>query len=111
MRPKRVQRKRTKGWKKPEDAIDVTRPSIFGNPYKVGDLVALNRSNKSGERGYAAITVTEENCLLFFRIWAQYLIRTSPSRIREVLRDHDLMCWCPPEKACHADIWLDLVND
>lgn len=33
--PKRIQRRRTKGWKMPPNTICVTRPSIFGNPFIV----------------------------------------------------------------------------
>ena len=33
--PKRIQRHRTKGWRMPEGAIYVGRPTIWGNPYRV----------------------------------------------------------------------------
>ena len=32
--PQRIQLKRTKGWRKPEGSIVVSRPSKWGNPYK-----------------------------------------------------------------------------
>lgn len=35
--PKRIQRKRTKGWKMPAGAIYVGRPTRWGNPYSIGD--------------------------------------------------------------------------
>ncbi|WP_234798123.1 DUF4326 domain-containing protein, partial [Mycobacteroides chelonae] len=35
MSPQRIQRKRVKGWRKPEGAIVVTRPSRWGNPFVV----------------------------------------------------------------------------
>ena len=31
--PKRIQRKRTKGWKMPDGAVYVGRPTKFGNPF------------------------------------------------------------------------------
>jgi hypothetical protein len=31
--PIRIQRKRTKGWKMPENTIDCTRPGPWGNPF------------------------------------------------------------------------------
>ena len=34
--PKRIQRKRTKGWKMPAGAVYVGRPTKWGNPYKIG---------------------------------------------------------------------------
>lgn len=35
MKPKRIQRKRTKGWKMPENTVYVGRGSKWGNPYYV----------------------------------------------------------------------------
>ena len=35
-KPKRVQLRRTKGWRKPEGAIVVARPSPWDNPFKAG---------------------------------------------------------------------------
>ena len=34
--PKRIQRKRTKGWRKPAGTVDVTRGTRWGNQYVVG---------------------------------------------------------------------------
>ena len=34
--PKRIQRRRTRGWRMPEGAIYVGRPTKWGNPYLVG---------------------------------------------------------------------------
>jgi hypothetical protein len=36
-RPRRIQIRRTKGWRKPEGAISVARPHKWGNPFKVGE--------------------------------------------------------------------------
>lgn len=38
-RPQRIQRKRTKGWRMPEGAVYVGRPSRWGNPWSVGHAV------------------------------------------------------------------------
>jgi hypothetical protein len=34
--PRRVQLRRTRGWKKPDGAISAARPHKWGNPFKVG---------------------------------------------------------------------------
>jgi hypothetical protein len=34
--PRRVQQRRTKGWRKPDGAISVARPHKWGNPFVVG---------------------------------------------------------------------------
>lgn len=33
MKPQRIQRQRTKGWRMPPNTVYVGRPSIFGNPF------------------------------------------------------------------------------
>lgn len=43
MTPKRIQRKRTKGWRMPENTVYVGRPSKWGNPFKlVAGLIYVN---------------------------------------------------------------------
>jgi len=33
-KPQRIQRRRVKGWRMPDGAISVTRPGLFGNPFR-----------------------------------------------------------------------------
>jgi len=35
-RPKRIQLKRAKGWRLPHDAAIVSRPTKWGNPFRIG---------------------------------------------------------------------------
>lgn len=94
MRPKRIQRQRTKGWRMPEGAVYVGRPTKWGNPFKVNrniqtpaGAVALFRANFF----YSGLDATE-------------------------LRGKNLVCWCPlvdknGEKVpCHADVLLEWAN-
>lgn len=37
--PERIQMQRTKGWRKPEGAVYVGRPTKWGNPFRLGDRV------------------------------------------------------------------------
>ena len=64
MSPVRIQRKRTKGWRMPEGAVYVGRPSAWGNPFPVGyegDLqpwlaLALGfRGDEAGRRSAAVV--------------------------------------------------------
>ena len=43
MTPQRIQLRRTKGWRKPEGAIVVARPTKWGNPFRVGTKQGLAR--------------------------------------------------------------------
>lgn len=95
--PKRVQLRRTKGWRKPEGAIVVSRPGPWGNPTKVGTF---------GPPEYPIpFTITPEEAVERYRIWVRMTaLDVSP------LRGYDLACWCPIDQPCHADVLLELAN-
>lgn len=86
--PKRIQRKRTKGWRMPENTVYVGRPTKWGNPHVCENPhEAVEKFEYTLEfGGYLSYTDIEE------------------------LRGKDLACWCSLDKPCHADILLDLVN-
>lgn len=88
--PKRIQRKRTKGFKMPANAIYVGRPSPWGNPY------TLETNNPS-------------TAILKFQQWAWGKALANPDWLKP-LRGKDLACWCRPGEPCHADILLELAN-
>lgn len=73
----------------PEDAVYVGRPSIWGNPYSIGQ-----------HGGRAAVIAKYE----------AYLARRPDlaAKIKE-LHGKDLVCWCAP-KRCHGDILLALAD-
>ena len=97
--PKRIQRRRTKGWRLPEGAIYVGRPSRWGNPYLVGD-----RDQADNER-------TVEDVVRLFRISAtQWWGPGYLDHVRTDLAGHDLACWCPLDQPCHADVLLEIAN-
>ena len=91
--PKRVQRKRTKGWKTPEGAVYVGRPTKWGNPFSIYEC-------GGGDYGRgAAIACFRHN-----------LTDAQKEAARAELRGKDLMCWCPLNKPCHADVLLEIAN-
>jgi len=91
--PRRVQRRRSAGWRKPAGAVVATRPSRWGNPFPVGP-------QRSAE---AAVQL--------YRHWmldpAQADLR---AQARTELPGKTLLCWCRPDAPCHADVLLALVN-
>lgn len=89
--PRRIQRKRTRGWKMPEGAVYVGRPTIFGNPFRdaISFRVWLSGFKGTGGGGLRRIALL--------------------SRIEE-LRGKDLVCWCSLDRACHADVLLEIAN-
>ena len=117
--PFRVQRKRTKGYKMPENTKSVTRPHKFGNPYKIGmhnvwDIKDRETSKslkdilvaKNGENKYHTI----EDTLLAYR----EKIKASVAMQRIIKRElvgKNLACFCPLSSPCHADILLEVANE
>lgn len=92
--PKRIQRKRTKGWKMPKGAVYVGRPTKWGNPFVVTADKSLGQ------------IVLEYRLMIGSNMW------TSPSKqeIKDELRGKDLACWCPLDQPCHADVLLEIAN-
>lgn len=97
--PKRVQLRRTKGWRMPENTKKVTRPGPFGNPFKVH-----SKDDEMGLKKTAAQAVEDfENWL-----WTQPDLCV---RIRKELRAKNLACFCKLEAPCHADVLLKFANE
>lgn len=117
--PERIQLKRTKGWRKPEGAINVARPTKWGNPYRVingmvygprggpllaGELVAYSTHAPPAGALLAAIQMYRQDIGCVTRT------RLTVDMIRRELADRDLACWCPPDRPCHADVLLEIAN-
>lgn len=93
----RIQRRRTKGWRMPEGAVYVGRPSRWGNPWVVGQATLM------GPMTSRVVAVG------WFRSWAEQMVRHHPEWLT-LLRGRDLVCWCPLDQPCHADVLLELAN-
>jgi hypothetical protein len=111
--PKRIQRKRTKGWRMPEGAVYVGRGTAWGNPYKAGPGVARMPWLPDGAE------LTTEQCVAYYRemmvgggpnLLADKWLTPRIGAIRHFLRGKDLACWCPLDQPCHADVLLELAN-
>lgn len=96
MVPKRIQRKRTAGWRMPENTTYVGRPSKWGNPYRLGG------------RGFDGRPLpTVERVVEAYRRWAGMYLAVDA--VRE-LAGRNLACWCKLTSPCHADVLLELAN-
>ncbi|MDT7742697.1 MAG: hypothetical protein QOE59_1775 [Actinomycetota bacterium] len=95
--PERIRLRRAKGWRKPAGAITVARPSAWGNPFRLGEVV---RTDDDVE-----VTLDRESMIALYRRW----LAEQPElleRARAELAGHDLACWCAPDEPCHADVLL-----
>lgn len=79
------------GPRTPRGAVDITRPSIWGNPFVVG---------KDGVQG---------ECVEKYREWINRPEQaTLRARMCRELRGRDLVCVCKPEP-CHGDVILEVI--
>lgn len=98
MKPIRIQRKRTKGWKSPPNTVYVGRPSEFGNPFTVKEMGSARD----------AVSLFRAKCLTI-----HILSESDPSHILNIvekLRGKNLSCWCKIGDPCHADVLLKIAN-
>jgi hypothetical protein len=91
--PRRIQLSRRSGWRKPAGAIVVSRPSKWGNPFKID-----------------ATTSRAESVDRYARALARGELPFTKSDVIRELAGHDLACWCPLDGPCHADVLLEVAN-
>jgi hypothetical protein len=150
--PERIQRQRAKGWRMPEGAVYVGRPSRWGNPWPVGMRTDVQPwlALALGQR--ADLAGRQASAVMAFRWWltndgsafpipapkpgpgdleytsgatrhlsdmpvamgvmmlGRGTIVVPPVPDLAPLRGHDLVCWCPLDQPCHADVLLELAN-
>lgn len=91
----------------PEGAVYVGRPTKWGNPFKIGEPWP------PGDPQELQHPATREDVLHEFDAYMEGLCTMKPPALDEIideLRGHDLACWCPIDKACHADVLLEWAN-
>lgn len=128
---KRIQRKRSKGWKMPDNTIYVGRPTKWGNPFvtiqdmtyyfserrlklRLDPLVyCCHKSTADAIQLYELAICAPLKIRVFIggydgRIIENYFI-TILNNLHE-LKNKDLACWCKLDKSCHADILLKFAE-
>lgn len=121
--PKRVQRKRTKGWRMPENTVSVCRPGKWGNPYAVqpvdrhglypyGFRVRPEPSVAAFRQVYNTVPEAAARAVHLYRrdIENSMLGPEVYERITAELAGKNLACWCPLDQPCHADVLLEIAN-
>ncbi|HKY59245.1 MAG TPA: DUF4326 domain-containing protein [Aeromicrobium sp.] len=135
--PKRIQRKRTKGWRMPEGAVYVGRPTVFGNPFRAvkseccgywdvrddnGVTYLVNHqyvhqaSVRADRSTWTTDTEANREAVRLYNdeltYWVGGRLKWDPAFAEAVasLRGRDLACWCPLDQPCHADVLLQIAN-
>jgi len=109
--PQRIQLKRTKGFNLQRAsanlnglaAIKCARPSMYGNPFKVGALGVPDNQEavKRFRRMVSRADIGDSHTWFVF----------SRERIRQDLRGINLACWCRLDEPCHVDVILEIANE
>lgn len=118
--PARFQRRRTKGWRAPEGAVYVGRPTRFGNPFTLApaasqrggllDMWAVEYKGRKLGR-WDDIADARADAADRFARWIREPEQADTRRLfRALLHGRDLTCWCPLDQPCHADVLLRLAN-
>jgi hypothetical protein len=123
--PRRIQRKRTKGWRMPPNTVYVGRGKgeygKWGNPLRLG--LSANPTSPTGHYwsvrdpdgievlryGYPTKKAAANVAIAEFRAYACNRLENEPEWLNP-LQDKNLACWCPLDQLCHADILLELAN-
>lgn len=97
--PKRIQRKRTRGWRLPPHTKCVTRPTKWGNRF---DWQQYGR----------AVAVRDFNAMVNGELPIAEHLAPYPTK-EEIVRElggWNLACYCPLDQPCHADVLLEIAN-
>jgi len=129
MMPNRIQLRRTAGWRKPAEAVNVARPSRFGNPFVSSEVHPHGQAEiilASGIRQLVDDWWSAQTVVDLFGQWMRGEAVCDPSHatrrllvrrrlLRPLpdltpLRGRPLACWCALDRPCHADVLLRLAN-
>lgn len=131
--PQRIQRQRTKGWRTPlcscgcgKPAVYVGRPTKWGNPFRVYRCACCGYWDVKDDNGVTYLIDHDYSrrhpqhpnprgealtkAVQLYRDDFAWCSAVTPLDVRASLAGHDLMCWCPLDQPCHADVLLSLAN-
>lgn len=107
-----IQRQRTRGWRKPPNTMNVTRPGRWGNRYYPGSGHA--RGFFTADMQMAQHDVSDPAVQVkWFREWLEEFRRDDPAGFEAYiapLRGKNLMCWCALDAPCHRNPLLEIAN-
>ncbi len=119
--PERIQLKRTKGWRMPENTVKVDRTSRkWGNPYKVCQIdggswevfLCLNGALAGPTVGTYPTKMIALGAAI--RLHRERILGPEGDLLRQLakkeLRGKNVGCWCGEGQPCHGDTWIEVAN-
>jgi hypothetical protein len=116
--PRRIQRRRTPGWRSPMFAQIVTRPTVWGSPFIIGapwcpdaeTAVTLHRTwleLGALPLGFEIDPKRYPKGITSMTQWRDIVLADAPT----MLSGRVLVCWCPEDQPwCHADTLITVAN-
>lgn len=125
--PEGIQQHRKKGWRLPEGAVSVARPSRWGNPYRVESESGLTLVGQDfvktwrvtdRDGGYLVRRLRSRDQATMIAVqahwtWLELELGQNPQLAQELvlaLAGRDLACFCPVGTPCHRDYLLTVAN-
>lgn len=122
--PIRIQLRRTKGWRMPENTVRCARPGKWGNKFAIGHhykrggggipRMGIQFVFTEAYEGYQDSTYTTIKTNAEAIEWYRWYLGTfSAEHLAGYLcdlRGKNLACWCKPGDECHVDVLLELAN-
>jgi len=118
--PQRIQRKRTKGWRMPDNTVYVGRGSRWGNHCvvvplaKSGPFDVVIKTTSGQVVGFVGQSTGIESARAVaqdtYRRWLIHQTEMWLAGYLRSLRGKNLACWCPENHPCHGDVLLELAN-
>jgi Domain of unknown function (DUF4326) len=100
----------------PAGAKYVGRGSDWGNEFVVGAKAIIQTPSiyvPPAERAATwytvEVTITPESAVALHRAW----VMERPGLVEQIGKEmagRDLVCWCPLDRPCHADTYLEIAN-
>ena len=112
--PKRIQRRRTPGFRLPPGTICCTRPGPLGNPFAIKDARDAGYRGTDEELGQWCVELftrwlNGEEGILYGPKWEKQLAAFHARRA-ELAAAEFLACWCGQGKPCHVDAIIQWVQ-
>jgi hypothetical protein len=124
----RIQRKRTKGWRKPERCLCISRPSKWANPFRlIGDAIYVDAGYRrkvfsrwvlvDDSLNYSKKTIVD----LYRYLWQSEPTSENPDynhwvkhvqslNLSELDQYDTICCWCRGDYICHGDVIIEMYE-
>ena len=103
---RRIQLRRTKGWRMPPNTVKVDRSTRWGNQAaRIGEDISYYTPD--------CTSASAADVVDLFRRFMEAHEAANRDRFMAFivpLRGKNLACWCPLDQPCHADVLLEIAN-